>query len=152
MEDRRKTGVNHVMLESPGGETLKLVTATAKTTHVVIGAILSVVSLVLLVGGAAKWGVSLQVVDQIEAEATDDQSFLYRTMHDCAREEVEEIQAVIQDDLDYFDGQINEVKGLGHELQTGQAVQQSQISDMKDEIRANQTELLRVIREQGGGG
>lgn len=144
MPDRRKTGVNHVLLTDNGtGENMRLVTATAKTGQLLIGVILSILTLGGVILGAVKWGVSTQAREVIEEECEQD-GMIYEEIQDTAREFIEEVQVVIQDDLDVFDGRMMEQHDLGIRLEERQIAIEKKVDD-------HQQELIREIRRAGGG-
>jgi len=103
MNDRRRTGVNHVVVTDDNGGTMKIVTATAKTGQLVIGFLLGLAALFGVIMGGVKWGANIQIEDQVEEMAADEHSGLHREMVDIAEIEAETVAGAVQDDLDIFE-------------------------------------------------
>jgi len=138
LEDRRKTGVHGIRITDGNGDHLDLITATAKKTRVIAGAVTAVLVLLGMVFGAVRLGVVAEARQVIRVEALSEDGIIHRVIHECAEEYIDEMQGVLQDDLDDFD------KRIGG-LENGQIAIVTQQEDHQQELKML---IQRAINEE----
>lgn len=152
--DRRATGATRTITASGNGERDDRLTINVKTVRGVFAAMTAVVIFLLTVSGAIWGGIRLGIGTEI-SEVVE---------HECERggkidihvrqiseEYMDEVQGVLQDDLDAFDQQLQEEHDRGIRMEERQiAISDRQVA-IGEKVDANQLELLRAIRQNGGG-
>lgn len=145
--NRRKTGVNQAILADGNGETMKVLTATAKTGQVIIGFLIALGTLFGGVYVVVSRGVNIEIQDAVETMAVDENSVFHREMADVAEEEALAVAGALQDDLDVFEAE-QKAQGVTiirmEERQIN--LEKKMAEDKKDIIR----EIQRI--QPGGGG
>lgn len=152
--DRRATGVQRVVFSNGNGEKDEMYSVNmtkAKTWLGMLATALTVLGTVI--GGVwagVQFGISSEVHDTVEAESQPGGQ-IYQVVEDKAEEAIEEVQGVFQDDLDAFEKELKEFKGeLKETHDLGIRLEERQIAIQADVDEKHQ-ELLRAIREGGGG-
>jgi len=146
MNDRRRTGVNQVVIEGENGDTTRIITATAKRVHIWIGCLIAVLSLGGMVYTMVRTGVNVEIEDVVEEMAADENSGLHLQMHRCAEEEAELVAGAMQDDLDIFEA---EQKALT-ERTIRMEERQIGLSQKMDDDKRDIIEEIRRNRDGGG--
>jgi hypothetical protein len=144
--NRRKTGVNEVILPDGNGGSMRVITATAKRWQVVLAAITAIISIYLFVGEAARRGVNIAIEEQVEEMAADEHSGLHREIVDVAEDEAEAVAGAFQDDLDIYEKQ---------QIEHGKAIAriETNIENLDEKIDDKTQAIIDEIRRnQGGGG
>lgn len=99
MNDRRKTGVNRTVIADGNGGRVEVYNLSAGKIQTWLGIAGSLVVILGLVFGAARFGVQLEVEDAIEAEARDEKGAIHLQIHTCAEDYIDRMRAEIQKDL-----------------------------------------------------
>lgn len=144
MTDRRATGVNRVQFDDGNGGSYDVYSMTANRVKVIAGAAISVLTLLGMIFAATRLGMGIEMKGVIEAETKPTDGIIYKAIEDQSEEFLEEVQAVIQDDLDVLEGQVQ----AEHDKLIRIEERQIAIQEKMDEDKA---ELIREIRRAGGG-
>ena len=152
VEDRRCTGVHKItMSNGNGGKTtayqvnVERVKAWTTVASIMLG-------MLITIGGgvftAVQLGIAGEVRDRMRHEMEPGgvvRSQVEECAQHAAQEAIEEVQGVIQDDLDVLDTRMLEQRDRGIR------VEQSVIN-LTDQVDENQEEIMRMLRQGGGGG
>ncbi len=152
MNDRRKTGVNRVLISDGNGGKLDVYTATASRIKVWASAIGSIFFVLGLAFGAARLGVGFEIHQAIDEECDPPNGVIYKEIESMSKEFLEEVQAVLQDDLDVFDERFEKQEAdlkAQHEIVI--RLDERQIAMEKARIE-DKDDLIREIRRAGGNG
>jgi hypothetical protein len=141
MNDRRRTGVNRVIIDDGNGGKREVInmSATWGKAHTILGVLVAIGTLLGGVFVAARTGVQIEVTDAIRVETQQDDGIIHREIHGCVEEMVEEVQAVFQDDLDIFEEEQQTIK------ETVIRLDERQIGVIED-VGENHEELMTELR------
>ena len=147
IEDRRKTGINRVLISNGNGEKIDIITMTASRIKVWAGALIAMLTVAGMVYAAARYGVGFEIKEVIGEECQPPAGMIYREIESRSQLFLEEIQGVIQDDLDVFDDRFEKQEGeLKEQHELGIRLEERQIA-MDEKIDDKHTEVLRAIRQ-----
>lgn len=144
--DRRKTGINRVVISDGNGGEQIIWTAAIERAKVWIGFVLAVSALVTVVFGAVRFGVGVEVHQAIDNELEPGGS-IQQTMMAVSEEYIGEVQGVIQDDLDYLGSRVDTIEQTGRDLQAGQIRINERFDEMAERVDRNQDEIMRMLHQ-----
>lgn len=133
-DDRRRTGVNHVIIQDGNGGRREVITATASKLQVWVTLFIGLVAVVTIVFAAARTGVQIEVKDAIKVEAQEEDGVIHREIHGCVDEMIEEVQGVFQDDLDVFEAEQKTMSDAVIRLEVRQVGVIEDVSENHDEV------------------
>lgn len=149
VEDRRKTGVNRVLISDGNGGELDVYTMTAQRLRVWAGAAVAVLAVCGMVFSAARFGVGVEVHHAIEEEATLEAGAIHREIHRCTEEYMDEIVEVIQEDMEIFDEQLSVQRGqLSDQHDLGIRLEERQIA-LDKKVDGQHVAVMQAIRDAG---
>lgn len=142
-----------VATDGNGGRDDRL-TINVKTIRGIFAALTAVVLFAVTVTGAVwggiRFGIGTEVSDIVEAECMPG-GHIDVHVRTISEEYMDEVQGVLQDDLDGFDEQLVVEHDRGIRMEERQiAIIRRQLT-IDQKVDANQLELLRAIRQNGGG-
>ena len=126
-------------------------TMTANRIKVWATAITAVLVLFGMVFAAARLARDVEIQNAIQEECEPPSGHIYREIESRSEMFLEEVQGVIQDDLDVFDGRFEKLDAemkAQHDLGIRLEMKQIAIEDKMDD---DKEDLIREIRRAGGG-
>jgi len=157
--DRRATGAQRVIIPDGNGGKQELIQINIGRAQMWMNIAKGFVALVLTIAaamwGAVKFGVSSEVHTEVESameEELQPGGKIHYGMQDVALEAVEEIQAVLQDDLDDLDTRMGTVEVAATSAQQSIEHLADQNQRNADEIKMLLQEAITEARNDGGGG
>jgi hypothetical protein len=136
--DRRETGVHKMTVTDANGDSETTYQFNVKRVRAWAAMILAVGGVITMIGGGIaaglRFGVRTEAENIIQTECAPG-GMIDSHIQQTAYEMGEEIQGVIQDDLDYMDGRLDNVEKMGIELGKGQENITAQQTRNQDELK-----------------
>lgn len=148
IKDRRETGIHRTLISDGNGGRLDLITVTARRVRVIGMAVLTLFGVLGAIFGAVRMGVVSEVHAAVEAEARDESGIIHQQIHECAEKYIDDVQEVIQEDFEVFDGRLKKVEVVGIQLTSGQEAISAQQARNQEELKM----LLERAIANGGAG
>ena len=148
MKDRRKTGVQRVVVKDGNGGKLDVYTMTLGRLKVWLGVLAALVAILSSVFAAVRVGVGFEVHTEIDRQTLEEDGVIHRKIEECAQQYIGEMKTTMDVEMEIFEERLDTVELLVGELKGGQKTIASQQERNQQELKM----LLERAIANGSGG